>query len=72
MSLLRVRNWLDPVLRKKGERIENIDENLVRLVSDMYETMLEAKGAGLAANQIGEAKACSWWTLASKPASATW
>ncbi|UCD11768.1 MAG: peptide deformylase [Nitrospinaceae bacterium] len=56
MSLLRVRNWLDPVLRKKGERIENIDENLVRLVSDMYETMLEAKGAGLAANQIGEAK----------------
>jgi len=56
MSLLRVRNWLDPVLRKKGERIENIDENLARLVEDMYETMLEARGAGLAANQIGEAK----------------
>ncbi len=56
MSLLRVRNWLDPVLRKKGEPIENIDEALVRLVDDMYETMLKEKGAGLAANQVGEAK----------------
>lgn len=56
MSILRVRNWLDPVLRKKGEPIDNIDENLARLVEDMYETMLQARGAGLAANQIGEAK----------------
>jgi len=56
MSLLRVRNWLDPVLRKKGEPIENIDEALVRLVDDMYETMLKEKGAGLAANQVGEAR----------------
>ncbi len=56
MSLLRVRNWLDPVLRKKGEPIENIDEALVRLVDDMYETMLNEKGAGLAANQVGEAR----------------
>jgi len=53
MSLLKICNWLDPVLRKKGEPVENIDEDLVRLVDDMYETMLQAKGAGLAANQIG-------------------
>lgn len=53
MSILTIKNCLDPVLRKKGELVENIDEALVKLSQDMVETTLEAHGAGLAANQIG-------------------
>ena len=53
MSILTIKNWLDPVLRKKGKLIDNIDETLIKLTEDMYETTLDAKGAGLAANQVG-------------------
>jgi peptide deformylase len=50
---MTIKNWLDPVLRKKGTPVENIDEALVKLTEDMYETTLDARGAGLAANQVG-------------------
>ncbi len=50
---MTIKNWLDPVLRKKGEPVDNIDEILVKLTEDMYETTLDARGAGLAANQVG-------------------
>ncbi len=53
MSILTIKNWLDPVLRKKGAPVDNIDETLVKLTEDMFETTLDAKGAGLAANQVG-------------------
>ncbi len=53
MSILTIRNCLDPVLRKKSLPVENIDGDLVALSQDMIETTLDAKGAGLAANQIG-------------------
>jgi len=53
VSILTIKNWLDPVLRKKGKPIDNIDETLLKLTEDMYETTLDAKGAGLAANQVG-------------------
>ncbi|GJL78581.1 MAG: peptide deformylase [Nitrospinaceae bacterium] len=53
MSILTIKNWLDPVLRKKGEPIENIDGSIAKLTEDMIETTLNAKGAGLAANQVG-------------------
>jgi peptide deformylase len=53
MPILTIKNWLDPVLRKKGALVENIDETLVKLTEDMYETTLDARGAGLAANQVG-------------------
>ena len=57
MSILTIKNWLDPVLRRKGEPIENIDDDLILLSRDMEETMLDAPGAGLAANQVGVPKA---------------
>jgi len=50
---LTIKNWLDPVLREKGKPIDNIDETLVKLTEDMFETTLDARGAGLAANQVG-------------------
>ena len=53
MSLLTIVNCLNPILRKKCQHVENIDESLVTLTDNMIETMYEAKGLGLAANQIG-------------------
>ncbi len=53
MSVLIIRNCLDPVLRKKCDLIENIEESLITLTDDMIETMYSATGVGLAANQVG-------------------
>ena len=43
----------DPILRKKSEPIEKVDQNLRKLLDDMLETMYAAPGIGLAAIQIG-------------------
>jgi peptide deformylase len=43
------------ILRAKGKRIEKFDDELRALAVDMLETMYEANGVGLAAQQIGEA-----------------
>lgn len=43
----------DPVLKKKCEPVPEVTEDIKRILSDMQETMLAAKGAGLAASQIG-------------------
>lgn len=43
----------DEVLRKKCHRVEKFDEKLHALLDDMYETMQEANGVGLAAPQVG-------------------
>ncbi len=53
MSILTIRNCLDPVLRKKCDRVENVNEELVTLTQDMIETMYNSIGVGLAANQVG-------------------
>lgn len=44
-----------PVLRQKGARIEKITPEIERLIDDMLETMYDAKGVGLAAQQVGKA-----------------
>ena len=43
-----------PVLRKRAEEIEKDYPELEKLIGDMYETMYNAKGVGLAAPQIGK------------------
>src|ERR1700676_3943321 len=45
----------EPVLRAKGKQIEPIDDDIRALAEDMLETMYEANGAGLAAQQVGRA-----------------
>jgi peptide deformylase len=52
---LSILQFGDPILRTKGERVEEIDERIRQLAADMLETMREANGVGLAAQQIGEA-----------------
>jgi peptide deformylase len=44
-----------PVLRQKGTRIEKITSQIEQLIADMFETMYDAKGVGLAAQQVGKA-----------------
>ena len=43
----------DPILRKKSEILEKVDDVLRKLMDDMLETMYAANGIGLAAIQIG-------------------
>jgi peptide deformylase len=42
-----------PVLRQNTRQVKNIDRRVRKLVDDMIETMHDANGVGLAANQVG-------------------
>jgi peptide deformylase len=53
--ILPILQYGDPILRIKGERIEKIDDRIRELAANMIETMHEAHGVGLAAQQVGEA-----------------
>ncbi len=46
----------NPVLEKPAEPVTVFDDELRKLIEDMFESMYEARGVGLAANQIGIAK----------------
>jgi peptide deformylase len=48
-----VLKWPDPVLAKRGVAVKAFDERLTTLVDEMFESMYEAQGIGLAAPQIG-------------------
>ncbi|AEH44132.1 peptide deformylase [Thermodesulfatator indicus DSM 15286] len=56
MSKRKIRILGDPVLRETAKPVSEIDGELQSLIDDMAETMYEAKGLGLAANQVGELK----------------
>ena len=43
----------DPILRKKCEPLDKVDDSVRKLMNDMLETMYAAPGIGLAAVQIG-------------------
>jgi len=45
-----------PVLRQRAEPVAAVDDEVRRLVDDLFETMYAAKGVGLAANQVGLAR----------------
>lgn len=42
-----------PVLRQRAAAVTRVDDQVLRLVDDLFETMRAANGVGLAANQIG-------------------
>lgn len=52
MSLLKIVRYPAPVLLNVGKPILEFDDNLRKLVADMFETMYHAQGVGLAAPQI--------------------
>ncbi len=53
--ILEVIKYGNPVLRKKGVKIEKITPEIKTLIADMFETMYAAKGIGLAAQQVSQA-----------------
>jgi peptide deformylase len=53
MAVLPIRTYPEAVLRQKAQRVENLDDELQRLIDDMIETMYAAPGIGLAAPQVG-------------------
>lgn len=52
---LKIVHYGDPVLKKKGKPVTEFDRKLAKLADDMVDTMYEAEGIGLAAQQIGVA-----------------
>ena len=52
MAKLEILEFPDPKLRTKAAPVTVFDEALLRLIDDMFETMYEAPGIGLAATQI--------------------
>ncbi|MBI5948376.1 MAG: peptide deformylase [Chloroflexi bacterium] len=53
MAIIPIRRAGDPVLREKARRVRAIDSSILKLIEDMWETMYDAPGVGLAAPQIG-------------------
>jgi peptide deformylase len=53
VAILPIYTFDQSVLRKKAKQIKVADDGLVALASDMLETMHQANGIGLAANQVG-------------------
>lgn len=56
MSLLPIRVYGDPVLNEATTVIDNVDASIRALAESMIETMYEAPGVGLSANQVGVQK----------------
>ena len=52
----RIRKYGDKVLRGKNEKVKDFGPELAPLFDEMHETMIEARGVGLAAPQVGVAK----------------
>jgi peptide deformylase len=51
--ILEIVQYGDPVLRQKGKQVGEVTDDIRQLAEDMIETMREANGVGLAAQQIG-------------------
>lgn len=56
MTILPIRVFPDPILRKKARVIKRVDDSVRTLAQDMIHTMQTAHGVGLAGPQVGELK----------------
>ena len=52
MSLMPIIEVPDPLLRAESATVERVDDDLQRLIQNMFETMYQAPGIGLAAVQV--------------------
>jgi len=52
MAKLTILEFPDPRLRTKATPVESVDDELNTLIDDMFETMYDAPGIGLAATQV--------------------
>lgn len=56
MAILEILHFPDPRLRETAQPIKDIDDALQTFIDDLFETMYDAPGVGLAATQVGVAK----------------
>lgn len=56
MAILNILTYPDPELKKTSEPVEEVDENITSLIDNMFKTMYDAPGIGLAAPQVGVLK----------------
>ena len=56
MSILPIYNCYHPVLKKATEDINDFNDDLIKFINDLLETMYNADGVGLAANQVGDSR----------------
>ena len=56
MAILNILHYPDPRLREKALPVDKVDNDIKQLVSDMFETMYDAPGIGLAATQANVQK----------------
>jgi peptide deformylase len=54
--ILKIVKYPEPVLSQPGEPVSEFDDNLRKLVADMFETTYANQGVGLAAPQVGVSK----------------
>ena len=52
MALRKILEFPDPRLRTIAKPVESVDDSIRVLIDDMFETMYEAQGIGLAATQV--------------------
>ena len=52
MAVLNILEFPDKRLRTVAKEVETVDERIQTLVKDMFDTMYEAQGIGLAASQV--------------------
>ena len=53
LALAQIRQYPDPVLRLEAQQVQDFDDDLKQLVERMTRLMQDARGVGLAANQVG-------------------
>lgn len=56
MAVLPITLIGDKILKKKGRKVTQVDNSTVELIRNMFDTMRNANGIGLAANQVGSDK----------------
>jgi|TARA_B110000977_G_scaffold14862_1_gene18350 peptide deformylase len=52
MAILKILEFPDPRLRTVAKPVTTVDETIKRLIADMFDTMKDAQGIGLAASQV--------------------
>ena len=56
MAIRNIRELGDDILRKKCREVKEVTPRIRELIQDMYDTMYEAQGVGLAGPQVGVLK----------------
>jgi peptide deformylase len=63
MAILRIRTFGEPVLRQRAREVDRITDLHRKLVADMFDTMRDAPGVGLAAPQVGVLERIFVWEI---------